>query len=188
MRFDPSINFKKGGTMKLSVKSLLFIGLITFVATGCKKDNEYGNMTVKMTDAPGDYREVNVDVQTVQVHHSGNGTWTTLSTQSGVYNLLDLQNNITMVLASGTQIPAGNVSQIRLILGSNNSVMLNDSTIHPLTIPSSEQSGIKINVNANIPPAGNVIVTLDYDADQSVNLEGNGDYIMKPVINVLSVQ
>jgi hypothetical protein len=179
---------KKGGTMELSIKSVLFVGLISVIAVGCKKEDEYGNMTVKMTDAPGDYHEVNVDVQTVQVHHSGNGTWTTLGTQSGIYNLLDLQHNVTALLATGTHIPAGNVSQIRLILGSNNTVMLNDSTIHPLKIPSSEQSGIKINVNANIPPAGNVIVTLDYDADQSVNLEGNGDYIMKPVIKVLSVQ
>lgn len=174
--------------MKTPIKNLLFIGFISIMATGCKKEDDYGNMTVKMTDAPGDYHEVNVDVQTVQVHYSGNGTWTTLNTQNGVYNLLDLQNNITTVLATGTQIPAGNVSQIRLILGSNNTVMLNDSTIHALKIPSSEQSGIKINVNANIPPAGTVTVTLDYDADQSVNLEGNGDYIMKPVIKVLSVQ
>jgi hypothetical protein len=92
------------------------------------------------------------------------------------------------VLATGTNIPAGNVSQIRLILGSNNTVMLRDSTIYDLKIPSSEQSGIKINVNTAIPPAGTVTVTLDYDADKSVNQEGNGDYIMKPVIKVLSVQ
>jgi hypothetical protein len=173
--------------MKLSVTSLIFIGSVALIATGCKKDNEYGNMTVKMTDAPGDYHEVNVDVRTVEVHYADNGTWTNLSTQSGVYNLLDLQNNITMVLATGTHIPAGKVTQVRLLLGSNNTVMLRDSTIHALKIPSSEQSGLKINVNAVIPPAGTVTVTIDYDADKSVNREGNGDYIMKPVIKVLSI-
>jgi hypothetical protein len=66
--------------------------------------------------------------------------------------------------------------------------MLRDSTIHSLKIPSSEQSGIKINVDARIPPANNLIITLDYDADKSVNQEGNGDYIMKPVIKVQNIQ
>jgi hypothetical protein len=173
--------------MKMPIKSLMFIGMVALFATGCKKEEEYGNMTVKMTDAPGDYHEVNVDVKSVDVH-TDHGGWISLSTQVGVYNLLDLQNNITTVLATGTHIPAGKVSQMRLLLGSNNSVMLRDSTIHALKIPSSEQSGIKINVNSVIPPGGIVTVTIDYDADKSVNMEGNGSYIMKPVIKVLSVQ
>ncbi|MDF2436063.1 MAG: starch-binding domain-like protein [Bacteroidota bacterium] len=174
--------------MKLPVQSLIVLAFTSLLISGCKKEADRGNMTVKMTDAPGDYAEVNVDVRAVEVHYSNNGNWTSLPTQTGIYNLLDLQNNITTVLATGTNIPAGNVSQIRLILGSNNTVMLRDSTIYDLKIPSSEQSGIKINVNTAIPPAGTVTVTLDYDADKSVNQEGNGDYIMKPVIKVLSVQ
>jgi hypothetical protein len=91
------------------------------------------------------------------------------------------------VLATGTSVPAGKVSQIRLILGSNNTVMLNDSTIHPLTIPSSAQSGLKINVHADVPASSPLTITLDYDADQSVNQQGTGEYIMQPVITVQSI-
>jgi hypothetical protein len=174
--------------MKLLIKSIMIIGFMSLIASGCKKENEYGDMTIKMTDAPGDYLQVNVDVEAVRVHYDDNIGWKSLNTQSGIYNLLDLQNNVTAVLATGTHLPAGKITQLRLILGGNNSVMLADSTVHSLKIPSSEQSGIKINVDAVVPSNNHVIITLDYDADKSVNLEGNGDYIMKPVIKVQSIQ
>jgi hypothetical protein len=172
--------------MKTGLKTILICGLLSLAVSGCKKE-EYGQLIVKMTDAPGDYLEVNVDIASVQVHYDDDPAWINLSTQSGVYNLLELQNNVTMLLATGTHIPAGKVSQIRLMLGGNNTVMLSDSTLHPLKVPSAEQSGIKVNVHGIIPANHSLVITLDYNADKSVSLEGNGDYIMKPVISVLNV-
>lgn len=157
---------------------------------GCKKQSDSGYMTVMMTDAPGDYLHVNVDVQRVEVHYaSGNAGWVALNTHAGVYDLLALQNNVTAVLAGNVQLPAGKITQLRLILGSNNTVMLKDSTVHPLTIPSSANTGIKIDVNgAVVPNNATVTVTLDYDADASINLGGNGVFTMNPVIKVKSIQ
>jgi hypothetical protein len=172
--------------MKTTIPSAIFCLVLTVFGAGCKKD-QYGNMTVKMTDAPGDYLQVNVDVSHVEAHYDNNNGWVQLPTQSGIYDLLTLQNNVTTVLANGTHLPVGRINQLRLVLGNNNSVMLRDSTIHDLKIPSSEQSGVKINVNSVIPANGNLVITLDYDADKSVNQEGNGDYIMKPVIKVQSI-
>jgi hypothetical protein len=159
------------------------------IFSSCKKDKE-GSMTVRLTDAPGDYLKVNVDIQLVEVHYanSSGGAWTSLNTNAGVYDLLTLQNNITTVLASGTNIPAGKVSQIRMILGPNNSVLLKDSTTHSLKVPSSWNTGIKINVNATIPANNNLVVTLDYDADASIHREGNGEYTMNPVVKVKTIQ
>lgn len=156
---------------------------------GCKKSDPNGYMTVMMTDAPGDYLQVNVDIKQVSVHYANGNNWVNLNTNAGVYNLLTLQNNLTTVLAANTQVPAGKVSQMRLLLGSNNTVMLSsDSSIHPLKIPSAYTSGVKINVDAQVPGQQTVTITLDYDADASVNKEGNGEYIMNPVIRVKSVQ
>lgn len=101
---------------------------------------------------------------------------------------MTLQNNITTLLATGTHIPAGDVSQVRLILGNNNTLMLRDSTVVPLKIPSSEQSGVKINVHGRIPPNGPLVIVLDFDAGKSIVNEGNGSYSIKPVISVKSVQ
>jgi hypothetical protein len=171
--------------MKTFMKICLICGIV-FTVAGCKKE-KYGDLIIKMTDAPGDYLQVNVDIRQVEVHYASGHNWVTLHTQSGMYDLLTLQHNVTALLATGAHIPAGDVSQIRLILGGNNTVMLNDSTIHQLKIPSAEQSGVKINVHAIVPPGDPLIITLDFDADKSVNKEGNGDYIMKPVITVKEI-
>jgi hypothetical protein len=176
--------------MKTPGRILMIMALTSMaIFSSCKKDKQ-GNMTVRLTDAPGDYLKVNVDIQLVEVHYanSSGGSWTSLSTNAGVYDLLTLQNNITTVLAAGTNIPAGKITQLRMILGSNNSVLLKDSTTHALKIPSSWNTGIKVNVNANVPANNNLVVTLDYDADASIHREGNGEYIMNPVVKVKSIQ
>lgn len=174
------------------IKRILVACLLITAFAGCKKDSPNGYMTVKMTDAPGDYLQVKVDVQKVEVHYSNgnnNSGWTSLNTNAGVYDLLTLQNNVTAVLENNTQVPSGKVTQMRLILGSNNSVMLSaDSSVHPLVIPSSYNTGIKINVDAQVPGNATVTITLDYDADASINLNGSGEYIMNPVIKVKSIQ
>jgi hypothetical protein len=175
--------------MKMMMKKGMLAAMLLAFVWGCKKSDPNGYMTVMMTDAPGDYLQVNVDIKQVSVHYANGNNWVNLNTNAGVYNLLTLQNNITTVLANNTQVPSGKVSQIRLLLGTNNTVMLSaDSSIHPLKIPSAYTSGVKINVDAQIPSQNSVTITLDYDADASVNKEGNGDYIMNPVIRVKSIQ
>lgn len=171
--------------MKTILKSLAVCALLCIVMSGCRKER-FGDITIRLTDAPGDYLQVNVDIKQVQVHFTDDG-WMDLNTQSGIYDLLTLQNISTM-LAAKPQVPAGKVSQIRLILGADNTLMLNDSTIVPLKIPSAYQSGVKLNVHAEVPPSSTLTVTLDFDAEKSVNREGNGDYIMNPVITVQSIE
>jgi len=179
--------------MKTLMKKLMMVALLSLVfISGCKKKDEYGSMTVQMTDAPGDYLHVYVDVKQVDVHYSnnqGNNGWIALATNAGVYDLIALQNNVTAVLSNGVQVPAGKVNQMRLLLGNNNTVVLSaDSSSHALTIPSSYNTGIKLNVDATVPANQNVTITLDYDADASVSKNGNGEYMMSPVIKVKSVQ
>lgn len=180
----PKFNLAKQIPMKtITMKMLAGLVLVAFM-WGCKKSNPDGYMKVMLTDAPGDYLHVNVDIQKVEVHYANGNNWVTLTMGSQhIFDLLALQNNVTAVLAQNTQVPAGKVSQMRLYLGTNNTVVLSsDSSTHPLTIPSAVQSGIKINVDATIPSNQTVVITLDYDADKSINKNGNGEYIMNPVI------
>jgi hypothetical protein len=176
---------------------IVFVGLfISLWFSGCKKDDEgsgsgsTGYMQMEMTDTPGNYLHVYVDVKSVEIHRedtNSQGGWVILNTRDTIYDLLTLQNNITAVLADSTLLPTGKVTQMRLILGTNNSVVLNDNTAHPLTIPSSMNTGIKINLNTNIEPNKTTRIIIDFNADQSVNLLGNGSYQMKPVIKVKSI-
>jgi hypothetical protein len=153
------------------------------------------SMTVKMTDAPGLYAEVNVEIEQVLIHYSdstdstSSSGWVSLQTNAGIYNLLDLQNGITTILADSVEIPVGKVNQMRLMLGSQNSVTLLDSvTVIDLDLSSQMNAGIKFNLNTTINPDSEVEVVFDFDAEKSIVVTGNGSLKLKPVIKVVSVE
>ena len=171
--------------MKKSISGLLiFAAFITF--TNCKK-KETSSATpvypveVRMTDAAGPYDAVNVDVQKVEVNASnGNGGWITLNTRAGIYDLTKLTNGVDTFLASGG-IPSGEISQIRLVLGTNNTVVVAGQS-YPLATPSAQQSGLKLQVHETLTPNITYQILLDFDAARSIVQEGNGSYSLKPVI------
>ncbi len=136
---------------------------------------------VRMTDAPGPYTAVNVDIQGVEITTNGNAAM--LSVTPGIYNLLNFTNGVDTLIATGNII-AEKVQQIRLILGPNNSVVVGGNT-YPLSTPSADQSGLKLQVH-HVLQAGVVYnVLLDFDAAQSIVVEGNGTYKLKPVIRTV---
>jgi hypothetical protein len=176
-----------------AVMAFMALLIISLIMPSCKKDKEEegtGYMQMEMTDTPGNYLHVYVDIKSVEIHRENDNNtkgWVVLNTRDTIYDLLTLQNNITAVLADSTLLPAGKVTQMRLILGANNSVVLNDNSSHPLVVPSSMNTGIKINLNTTIERDKTTRVIIDYNADQSINLQGNGSYEMKPVVQVKSI-
>ena len=167
---------------KITVATFFFCG---FTIASCSKEQGMSNMTVKMTDAPGDFQQVNVEVLEVQVHHGDEG-WISLPTNQGIYDLLTLQNDITAVIVGPNQLPAGRIDQFRLVLGSANTVMV-DSLVYPLATPSAQQSGLKIKVNSDFLPNETYQLLIDFDAGQSIVEHGNGSYSLKPVIKLESI-
>ncbi|TNE82428.1 MAG: DUF4382 domain-containing protein [Bacteroidetes bacterium] len=137
-----------------------------------------------MTDAPGPYDEVNVEIVGVEIHSDVNG-WNTLAMSApGVYNLLDFTNGLDTLIASST-LPSGNISQLRLILGDNNTVVIG-GTSYPLKTPSAQQSGLKLQIHQNLIPDITYTILLDFDASQSIVETGNGKYILKPVLRTIT--
>jgi hypothetical protein len=138
--------------------------------------------SIKLTDAPAaTYTAVNVDIQGVEV--TSNQGAVTLSVNPGIYNLLNFANGASTLIATGALTP-GRVQQIRLILGNNNSVSDSAGT-HALEIPSSSESGLKLQVHDDVEAGVAYEVLLDFDAGQSVVREGNGQYKLKPVIRTV---
>ena len=168
----------------------LLCSLAFFSSCDDEKDSSgTARMEVRMTDSPGDYAKVNVDIQSVQVHKEttddGSG-WVTLDEiNPGIYNLLDFANGRDTLLASAN-LPAGNISQIRLILGDDNSLELKDGTTVPLKTPSGQTSGVKLQLNADLEPDVTYMVLLDFDAAKSVVARGNGQYNLKPVVRTIT--
>ncbi|HKO81754.1 MAG TPA: DUF4382 domain-containing protein, partial [Chitinophagaceae bacterium] len=102
------------------------ICLFVFISCSKNDNNTNGNarLQVYLTDDPGDYDAVNVDVQDVQINFTTDteGGWQSLpGVAKGVYNLLDLVDNKDTLLVNA-DIPAGKIQQIRLVLGDNNSI------------------------------------------------------------------
>ncbi|MDX5348114.1 MAG: DUF4382 domain-containing protein [Hymenobacteraceae bacterium] len=174
------------------VMPLLFAAVVGLSACNNDDDDQVGTakMQVRLTDAPGDYEEVNVDIRSVEIHKDANdnGTgWQTLSNiKPGVYNLLDFANGKDTLLASA-ELPAGHISQIRLVLGPNNSLKLNDGTVVPLNTPSGQQSGLKVQIHQELKADVTYVILLDFDASRSVVKAGNsGNYNLKPVIRAIT--
>ncbi len=172
--------------MKRPLKMFSIIMLCAGLFTACSKEKENNgstNLQVRLTDAPAEFAEVNVDIKEIRVKFtddsSGNG-WQTLSTSAGIYNLLDFQNGKDTLLATGT-VNWGSIRQIRAVLGTNNSIKVG-TIVYPLTIPSGAESGLKIMLNKNLSKSLEII-TLDFDALLSVK-EENGGFKLRPVIKI----
>ncbi len=169
------------------MKKLLAITMIAcsclVMIAGCSKDDENsGTMSVRLTDAPYDAQQVNVDIKEVRVNFKDDSTgWVTMASIPGIYDLLSYQNGKDTLIARGTY-PYGTVKEIRLVLGLNNTIKINN-VVYPLTIPSGDESGLKIKVNKGLN-APNEVMIIDFDAALSITKTGNGEYKLKPVIKL----
>lgn len=176
----------------------LFLMLFVFVVgfTSCSKDddstgntNGMANVAILLTDAPGDYEEVWVEIEDVMIKTSTEGTdeegWESLEgVKTGRVDLLELTGGIAELLVD-TEIPAGFLHQIRLVLGDNNTIKVNNGTaIQELVLntPSAEQSGLKIQVDQDLEADTQYTFILDFNVDKSIVATGNGGYNLKPVI------
>ena len=177
------IKNKKSIMLKSIMFAAFFISIVA-LSPSCKKDNtDKAHLSVRMTDAPANYDAVMVDVKGVEITGE-TGNLVMLNTTEGIYNLLDFTNGMDTLIATG-DLDAGTISQIRLILGTENSVKVNGVVYH-LSTPSAEQSGLKLQIHQKFEPGVSYYVLLDFDASQSIVLQGNGEYKLKPVIRTIN--
>lgn len=175
------------------MKKLIYIipAILLFFYTGCTEDNStnpttaQGQLKISMVDSPAQFDEVNIAVTRVEVHmaDSSDGSWMIVNSVPHTYNLLQLMNGASVVLGD-TFLTAGHYTQIRLILGEGSYVVENGDSI-PLTIPSGMQTGVKLNHEFDIEPNTLYELLLDFNAEKSIHVTGNGKYMMNPVIRVI---
>ncbi|MEO7445539.1 MAG: DUF4382 domain-containing protein [Ferruginibacter sp.] len=173
-------------------KSFLALGMCSslfFISCqkGVDNNDSKASLQLRLTDSPNpDVREVWVDIRDVQISYNDTSMVALSGVHPGVYNLLDLTNGRDTLLADA-DIPAGNIGQIRLILGDNNYIITNSGERIPLRTPSAQQSGLKVKVNQTVTGGMLYRLVLDFDAARSVVKAGNsGNYNLKPVIRVLT--
>ena len=166
--------------------NILFLSIVLlFAGFGCTDSNTSQSdayLKFYLTDSPGEFQQVNIDVETIKVIF--NDSIIEIPSNTGVYNLLDFTNGKDTLIADA-ELPAGSLSQIRLILGENNSLMI-DSVMFDLKTPSSQTSGLKLNVHQEISPGEAYSYIIDFDAKRSIVSKGNGKHNLKPVIRVFT--
>jgi len=169
--------------MKKILFSFAFLGILTsFLFVACSKENDTTRLKIRLTDNPYDAEEVNVDIKEVRVNlkNDENG-WQTLETEQGIYNLLGLQNGVDTLLAEG-DLPSGHVSEIRFVLGDENTIKINGE-VFPMTVPSGSESGLKLKINKNLQGTVDSVL-IDFDAALSVHQTGTGEFHLKPVLKI----
>lgn len=189
--------------------SALSILIVSIVAIGCTNENEgfkdgKAKIQFKLTDAPSlEYDAVFIDIQGVKVgvgkeyytddddpFYDENDKfdkveWVTLNINNpGLYNLLDYRNGKTVLLAGG-DIPAGKISQVRLLLGPN-SYVVKEGIEYDLKTPSAQTSGLKFNLHETLLADMAYTFIIDFDASRSIVVTGNKKHILKPVIRAFA--
>ncbi|KQB43259.1 Starch-binding domain-like protein [Flavobacterium daejeonense] len=179
---------------KIKFRPQLFF-IIVFLATfftACNDNddsNQTARMMVRMTDAPGDYDAVYINVQDIKIKAStdtGEEGWVSIASDEfvpGEQNLLDLTGGVSLLLADNV-VPAGELGQIRLVLGDGN-YFVKDGVDYPLATPSAMQSGLKLQVNQTLQAGATYEFVLDFDVSKSIVTAGtSGSFNLKPVIRV----
>jgi len=171
--------------MKKSIFAIL-LSLATFTFFACSDNESVATVEIRLTDAPADYQEVNVDIQGVEINSQDDeGGWIAMDVNEGIYNILEFTDGLDTLLATA-QLPAGKISQIRLKLGPNNSLKIADHYV-ALKTPSGQQSGLKLLVNTTLEAGVTYKILLDFDAARSIVPAGStGKYNLKPVIRTIT--
>lgn len=171
--------------VKLLLLTLLMVGTGMLFNSCSKDDSAAGPSKVSfyLTDAPSlqGYKAVNIDVKEIK-YIINDGAEVNLPITPAIYNLLDLRNGKDTLLSKIVLNEGEHISQVRLVLGNNNSIVLKDGTIKSIDTPSAQTSGLKVNIQENITTSSGYSVMIDFDAEKSIVRKGNGGFSLKPVI------
>lgn len=172
--------------MKKITHFFLAFTVLGLLFTSCDTDSNQNtsSFSINLVDAPGDYDKVNVEVTGVEVII--NDEIVNVDMEAGVYDLLELTGGVSALLAEG-EFPSGELSQMRLILGNSNNLVI-DGVEHSLQTPSGQETGLKLNIDKKLEPGIRYEFILDFNVDKSVVVLGNNSgYVLKPVIRATTV-
>lgn len=182
------------------------IAIIGLFFAACKKENvatnnpsstsQAGTFKVRMTDAPGDYEGLYVEIDKVEAYLEGSG-WVLLNNQAQMVSVLDLTNGAETNIAYQSNVEAGAYSKLRLTFGENNSIKLNSSSELGLQLPAGVSSTatldldagamlgaertVEIEIDETVSAEAGANVLLDFNVAQSV-IESPEGWMLDPII------
>lgn len=175
------------------IRLLPFAVIAAVTLSSCKKDddnngtNNNGTATafqVRMTDAPGNYSGMNLQVTKVEAYIENQG-WVALNSSSQNVSVLDLTNGSEMVLANDADAQVGHYTQIRLTMGTANTISVTDQTgdhTYDLNWMGNSESTITVDIDRYVNNGTQGSVLLDFNVAQSVSGDILNNYSLLPVI------
>jgi hypothetical protein len=168
---------------------LMGVLLLTF---SCKKNEDGGSLTVKMTDSPGDYTALDLQITGIDVYSENTG-WVSVSNEMWLFNVLSLTNGKEISLAAASNIKAGKYTKLKLKFGSENKLSFNThTTIGGVSTTNSSTVALMWNtprevvveINSDVSINKNTEILLDFHVAQSIQSISN-QYFINPVITVI---
>jgi hypothetical protein len=160
------------------MKSLFFTLIILVCFTSCtiednRADGQLAGINVQLKSTAGEFNKVFVEIEDVQlkVNQDGNApnAWVSLNTiNRGTYNLFDLRDDSELLLVDSFEMKATYIYGIRLVLGDNNFIDLNN-TLHSLDITNLGNSTPSNLVKMELVPNRIYDFMIDIDIDKSLS-------------------
>jgi hypothetical protein len=164
------------------------MGVVLLLMGSCSSNSSNNttggrNVSFLVTDAPMWYsfKSVNVQITGIDYQVAADSAWQTLTPfNAGVYDLEALTNGLCRQLGQ-IQLPnIATIRNIRLNLGTDNTVVLANDSTRPLTIWNN-QSSVILHINQNRITASGDSIMVDFNLARSIMLTRTG-YILKPVL------
>ncbi len=160
------------------------------------------NLTLRLTDAPGDIQSAVVTITEISLQGGGNGA-VVVSDDPITVDLVDLADT-TATIVDAAEIPAGTYQELRFVISGGFLIVEADAGgtmvfasspafegLPPGTVPDGDlvmpslgQSGLKVSFDSPLVITGTTDLLIDFDVAQSFGKEaGNsGRWVMNPVV------
>lgn len=166
----------------IAVLVVVVLGAVLFYLPANKNATTgQGRVVVGISDASSPLAGVTSIMMTLDKVEVQNSTeaWVTVSNGSKQYDLLQLKQTGAVALLADINLPVGTYNQIRLTISKV------DVTVSGATQEAKLPSGtLKIVGRIVVEEGKTASVVLDFKADKSLHITGNGKYILAPVVNL----
>jgi hypothetical protein len=174
-------------------RSLLFatIGLFAMINfSSCTEEVKENTFKVRMTDAPGNYAALNMQIVGIDAYLEDQG-WVNLSSENQLVNVLTLTNGMETELVSNTKVSTGVYTKLRIRFADEATVVVNSSilggglgsnTTQTLTWDGPSEAEIVIHEEVSANAGADIL--LDFHVAQSV-YENAGEYFINPAVTVI---
>jgi len=171
--------------MKRILVFTLMIVCAGFTIQSCKKDNKVsqGKMEVRMTDSPGDFVALNVEIVKIEAYLENSG-WVTINETSKEINILDLTNGAEVTIASATTVQPGTYTKLKVTFSGENSLTFNggsgQNTVN-LSFGGGFSGNVEVPIHCTVTTGVTSSILLDFNVGSSIAQAGGG-FTMNPVI------